>query len=55
MQVRCSICGRAETVEKWAADHERMRQGGSGTFVCDSCQRRVQQDSLQATKERKPL
>ncbi len=54
MEVRCSICGRAETVEKWAAEHDRRRQG-SGVYVCDGCQRRVQQESLQQTKFPRPL
>ncbi len=54
MEVRCSICGRADTVEKWAAEHERQRRG-SGAYVCESCQRRVQRDSLEATRQRKPL
>ncbi|MDA8346137.1 MAG: DUF2197 domain-containing protein [Thermaerobacter sp.] len=54
MEVRCSICGRADTLEKWEAEHERQRQG-SGPYVCEACQRRVQQESLQATKLQKPL
>lgn len=54
VEVRCALCGHAETVEKWSADHERLRQG-IGTYVCDSCQRRVQRESLQQTQGRRPL
>ncbi len=54
MEVRCSICGRGETVQKWSGEHEPMRQA-EGIFVCDSCRQRVQQESLQATRIQKPI
>jgi len=48
------MCGRAETVEKWSAQYERQRQGG-GTYLCDTCQQRVQRESLQQARRPKPL
>jgi len=56
MEVRCSLCGRPENIEKWSAAHERLRQGGSGApYVCEACQRRVQRDALQSGRSPRPL
>ena len=54
MEVRCSICGRPETVEKWSEAHERLRQS-SGSYVCEACKRRVQRDALQSSRTPRPL
>jgi len=54
MEVRCSLCGRAETIEKWSEAHERMRRGG-GPYVCQTCQQRVQHEARDAVRRPKPV
>lgn len=54
MQVRCSLCGRVEEIGKWSAEYDRARQTAP-TYICDSCQRRVQGDALRAARDPKPL
>ena len=50
--IRCNICGGTHEVPKWEDDYGQARDAHLGTYICDKCQVRIQQEAQHNTRSR---
>jgi uncharacterized protein YlaI len=51
MEVRCTVCGAVQHVEKWQEEYEKLRERQDQTepYICEACQERIRRDALKET------
>ncbi len=51
MEVKCCICGEKVSISKIHQDYAKLAKNPNGTFVCDSCQKRVKGETVSRWKK----
>lgn len=50
MDVKCSVCGTLERVEKWQDTYEKLREEALEAYICERCQARIRHDAQKETR-----
>jgi uncharacterized protein YlaI len=45
--LRCSLCGKTHQTETSSVEQLQAAKHGNSTYICDTCQKRVQYESEQ--------
>ncbi|MGC8487341.1 MAG: DUF2197 domain-containing protein [Clostridia bacterium] len=49
ISIRCTVCGSTHEVRKWEGEYEQARDAHLETYICDTCQARIQQEAQRNT------
>lgn len=54
MEVKCSLCGKVEAINKVHKDYTKIARGKS-TYVCEKCENKVRYNAMDKNKPHKPM
>jgi uncharacterized protein YlaI len=55
LEVRCSLCGRRETISDVHKDYEKITKNPKSIYICDVCLSKVQHEAGDSSKPKKPI
>jgi uncharacterized protein YlaI len=45
VEVRCTVCGAVQDVEKWQEEYEKAREHPTEPFICETCRERIRREA----------
>jgi len=55
LEVRCSLCGKKESITEVHKDFERITKNPKSVYFCQMCLSKLQYDALEYNKPKKPI
>jgi len=55
MEVKCSLCGKHEEINKIHKDYQRLAKNPKDSYICWNCQNRVKINSFEKNRPKKPI
>jgi len=55
MEVRCTLCGKVDTITKVHKDYIKLARQTKNTYVCELCHNRLRYQAVEHGKPKKPI
>ena len=55
MDVKCSMCGKMDSITKIHKDYQKLAKEPNAFYVCELCKFRLKNQATNTQKEHKPL
>lgn len=55
MEVKCSVCGKKETITKIHQEYQKLAKQPEALYVCEFCKFRINFQAKESQKQPKPI